>query len=98
MANSYDKRSDFNFGIDDIYDFQRRVTLYFGLLFTVLIFFASATILNSVATVYNDVAVNETIATTERIQKYIRDGNSPDEAAVSGFLNDRNIGCRLTED
>ena len=55
-------------GIDDIYDFQRRVTLYFGLLFTVLIFFASATILNSVATVYNDVAVNETIATTERIQ------------------------------
>src|SRR5699024_7171416 len=82
-------------GIDDIYDFQRRVTLYFGLLFTVLIFFASATILNSVATVYNDVAVNETIATTERIQKYIRDGNSPDEAAVSGFLNDRNIDFRI---
>ncbi len=82
-------------GIDDIYDFQRRVTLYFGLLFTLLIFLASAIILNSVATVYNDVAVNETIATTERIQKYIRDGNSPDEAAVSGFLNDRNIDFRI---
>ena len=79
----------------DIYDFQKRVTFYFGALFVVLMLISSSFILNSMSTAYNDVAVDETIATTERIQKYIRDGNSPDEAAVSGFLNDRNIDFRI---
>jgi len=79
----------------DIHDFQRRVTSYFGLLFTVLIFAASVFILNSVATVYSNLMLEEVIFTTERIETYLRDGNSPNEAAVAGYLNDRNIDFRI---
>lgn len=81
--------------INDMYGFQRRVMLYFGMVFTILITVSSIFILNSVATVYRNEVLSEIIATTERIQKYIRDGNSPDEAAVAGFLNDRNIDFRI---
>lgn len=81
--------------INDIYGFQRRIMLYFGMVFTILITVLSIFILNSVATVYRNEVSSEIIATTERIQEYIRDGNSPDEAAVAGFLNDRNIDFRI---